>query len=219
MMAHEEYTVKSDWLYDRDDRVPEVAATSDKTSSGRNICDFVIMHYTAGETAKGAHDWYQNPASKVSWHLTIDRNGMVYQLMDFRKIAWHAGNSSWTTKAGRTYNSINRYGVGIEMANLGPLTKKPDGSFRSVYDTIVDERDVFLDKDGNPWHRFTNIQAYTAVDVALAVAKAYKCVDILGHHEISPGRKVDPGPAFQEFLELAREQLRSAEWYIHETEK
>lgn len=174
---------------------------STKISPGSNICDLIVFHYTAGPSLASAHNTFLNPTSKVSWHLTIDTDGTVYQLYPFRAITWHAGQSYWKTKKGKEYQGVNRFGIGIEMINAGPLTKKGkeyiDWTGRKV------ER-VFVDKAGKAWEGYTEAQIKAAKEIAPVLNLKYKCTDIVGHEEISPGRKQDPGPAFWDTLKKIR---------------
>lgn len=81
--------------------------------------EYIVMHYTAGPTAKAAVNTLTNKSAKVSAHLVIGRDGSIFQLVPFNKVAWHAGVSSWE---GRT--SLNMYSIGIELDNNGRLTRK-----------------------------------------------------------------------------------------------
>jgi len=187
--------VIDNWLYINNKAVQKIDSTKDKTSPGSNICDYIIYHYTASTTAKSAHNNYQNPDTNVSWHLTIDRDGNVYQLYDFRKITWHAGKSGWRKPNGTVIDGLNKFSIGIEMVNAGPLTIKI-GQYQTWSGQVVPDVDVFFDKNGNPWQRYTPQQIAAAKAIGQTLARQYKCIDILGHEQISPGRKQDPGPAF-----------------------
>ena len=84
--------------------------------------EYIVIHYTAGGNAKGAVGWLCNPASKVSAHLVIGRDGSVTQLVPFDRVAWHAGISQWEGRTG-----LNAYSIGIELDNAGRLVRKEDG--------------------------------------------------------------------------------------------
>lgn len=182
-------------------------------SSGRNVCDFLIMHFTGSYgTYSSSINWALDPASKVSWHLTIGRDGQIAQLADFRTITWHAGKSSWySKKTGRDYKGMNRWGIGIEIANAGQLLKTANGYVTRLGNHRVDEEEIYFDDNGNAWESFTDAQIDTSFDVAMVLAKKYNMVDILGHSQIAPGRKTDPGPAYP--LRDLRLQLRDQDWY------
>lgn len=186
--------------------------TSPHKSSGNNVCDFVIIHYTGSHgNAASSNKWTQDPTSKVSWHVTIDRDGSVTQVNDFRTIAWHAGQSEWYAKQNkRQYKNMNSFSIGIELANAGLLTKK-DGKWVNPYNAVIADSNVFIDSTGKAWEKFTQAQIDAAFEIALACAQRYNCVDILGHSEISPGRKVDPGSAFP--LKELKNKLYAQPWY------
>lgn len=201
------FSVAGNWLYQNGTEVPEVKSKVKKFSQGKNICDFIIIHYTAADTALSSHNNFQNPETKVSWHLTIDQNAVVHQLYDFRKITWHAGKSSWRT-ATQSYDQMNPVSIGIELVNAGPLLFK-NGSYYTWYNKMIPDSMVFFDANGNPWHAFTHNQLQTAWNICSVLCKEYKCIDILGHNEISPGRKQDPGEACKDFMQQIKQALRN----------
>ena len=92
---------------------------------------------------------------------------------------------------------LNRWAIGIELINLGPLTKK-NGKFYSVYNQLVDSSQVTQDSKGGYWQAYTDAQIKTVKEITPVLIEKYKCLDVLGHEEISPGRKIDPGPANQQ---------------------
>ncbi len=68
-------------------RSPNVGGTLDPK--------YLVMHYTAGQTAEGAVSWLTNKISKASAHLVVGRDGEVTQLVRFNRIAMHCGPSHW----------------------------------------------------------------------------------------------------------------------------
>lgn len=71
----------------------------------------VIIHYTAMDTCEAAVRRLADPASKVSAHIVIGRNGAITQLVPFNVVAWHAGQSRW-----KEYENLNNYAIGIGSA-------------------------------------------------------------------------------------------------------
>lgn len=202
------YQISNDLLVD-----PSIQrAYSPHKSSGRNVCDFVIMHYTGSHgTASSSNAWAKDPRSKVSWHIIIDRDGTVYQMCNFREIGWHAGDSAWYAKqVNRQYKYMNQYSIGIEIANAGLLTYK-NGAYYNPYGVVIPRDRVIVTPDNKAWEKFTDIQIQKSYEVALSCAQKYNCVDILGHNEISPGRKIDPGEAYP--LRDLKQKLYSQPWY------
>lgn len=156
---------------------------------------FLIMHYTAGASLQSSVQWMQRPEAKASAHVVIGRDGRVVQMVPFNKVAWHAGRSSW---AG--LNGLNQYSLGIELDNWGPLKERAPGTWASWMGSAVPANDVIVarHRHGGPetgWHAFTPIQIETAILVGVALREKYGFQDVLGHEDISPGRKTDPGPA------------------------
>ena len=140
------------WLQSSQAPVTQINSGERKYSSSRNICDYIVVHYTGGSTASSAHNTFKAPGVNVSWHLTIGRDGQVYQLHDFRKTTWHAGRSSWNGISG-----MNRWSIGIELIAAGPLTIK-NGGYYTWFNKRIPEEEVYLDSMGKAWHDFTPIQ-------------------------------------------------------------
>jgi N-acetyl-anhydromuramyl-L-alanine amidase AmpD len=74
--------------------------------------DLVVLHATVGGF-QGSLSWLRNPASEVSSHYLVSKQGDIVNLVDEVEMAWHAGVTFWR---GRT--DLNRYSVGIEIENL-----------------------------------------------------------------------------------------------------
>lgn len=159
---------------------------------------YIILHYTAGATARDAVSWFKNPKAEASAHLVIGHDGSITQMVKFDEKAWHAGRSSWENVTG-----LNSYSVGIEIANWGFLNGGW-GRWKSWTGVSVpDERVIEAAHRNQPnvtrgWEVFDSPQIDTAISAVQALAQAYglKSSDVLGHDDISPSRKSDPGPAF-----------------------
>jgi len=156
---------------------------------------YLVMHYTAGQSAESSVNWLTNPASKASAHIVIGRDGSVVQLVPFDTVAWHAGPSSWQGLSG-----LNRYSIGIELDNAGKLVRHGN-KWRAWFGTDYYEKDIIVATHKNEsepagWHLFTPAQLEKALEVSLLLKEHYNLQDFLGHDDISPGRKSDPGPAF-----------------------
>lgn len=126
----------------------------------------VILHYTGMVAADQAIAWLANPDSNVSCHYVIDENGTITQMVPEAARAWHAGASHW---AGET--DINSVSVGIEIQNLGHDRGYPD--FPPA-----------------------QMQAVAALCRDVAARNRIRPEGILGHSDVSPGRKADPGEKF-----------------------
>jgi N-acetylmuramoyl-L-alanine amidase len=157
--------------------------------------DTIILHYTAGGSPESAIQTFKNPSSKASAHLIIGRDGKITQMVPFNIIAWHAGESQY---GGRT--GINKYSIGIEIDNAGLLEKRGDKYF-SWFGREYPENEVVYAVHRNEfspryWHLYTEIQIEQVENICNLLMNSYPIKSILGHEEISPGRKTDPGPAF-----------------------
>jgi len=165
--------------------------------------DTIIIHYTAGP-AEASINTLTNPKVKASAHVVIDRDGSITQLVPFNKIAWHAGKSSYDGRVG-----FNKYSIGIEIVNAGPLTKSGN-VYRSWYGEAFNPSDVIEAIHRNQttakyWHIYTTEQITAVTELCTELIEAYSIKHIYGHEEIAPTRKTDPGPAFP--LDKLRTQL------------
>ena len=159
---------------------------------------FVIIHYTAGGSAESTAQYFASETARASAHVVIGRDGTVIQQVETNRTAWHAGRSTWQGLSG-----LNGHSIGIELANWGRLVRTPDG-FASHTGTPVPASRVVLaahrhtPESIEPWERFDPAQITAAADVTAALMAAYGIgeAEILGHDDIAPGRKIDPGPAF-----------------------
>lgn len=126
----------------------------------------LILHYTGMETGAAALERMCDPNVKVSAHYMVEEDGQIFNLVREEKRAWHAGVSAW---AGET--NINSASIGIEIVNGGHdygLPEFPDVQVNAV---------IALSKDLMARHQI----APEAV---------------LGHSDIAPARKQDPGEMF-----------------------
>lgn len=126
----------------------------------------LVFHYTDMKTAEEALERLTDPESKVSAHYLIDEQGQVYQLVQEDKRAWHAGISAW-----RGMGNINDCSIGIELAN-------PGHQFG--------------------YRPFPQKQIDTLVELSHKLINKYKIIaeNIVGHSDIAPLRKKDPGELF-----------------------
>lgn len=164
-------------------------------SKGALQQEYLVMHYTAGRNAEESVNWLTNSASKASAHLVIGRDGIITQLVPFNKKAWHAGSSSWEGRVG-----LNSYSIGIELDNAGPL-QRHSGRWRAWFGDEYDDSDVIEavhkhETQMKGWHIYPTVQIEAALEVGSLLARNYQLRDVVGHEDIAPGRKSDPGPAF-----------------------
>ncbi len=180
----------------------EVNKTSGTFASG--LPDTIVIHYTAGPSAKSAINTLKEDDVPASAHIVVDLDGTLTQLVPFNKIAWHTGKSAWLER-----NGLNKYSIGIEIVNAGRLEKNGN-VWRSWFGKTFPEEEVVRAVHRNEstptwWHCFTEEQVESVFELCKAIMKKYDIRHILGHEEISPGRKIDPGPAFP--LDKIRDRL------------
>lgn len=174
---------------------PAVTQRATPNCGGAVEARYLVFHYTAGRSAEEACAWLCNPAAKASAHLVIGRDGSVTQLAPFNVKTWHAGVSQW-----EGLNGLNQYAIGIEMDNPGPLREAGDhllAWFGAPYpkDQAIHATHKF-EHEARWWHTFTEVQIRRALDLALLLVRQYGLHDVIGHDDIAPDRKRDPGPAF-----------------------
>ena len=128
--------------------------------------NFVIIHYTGMKSETAAIKRLCNSKSKVSSHYFIKKNGEILNLIPDNYIAWHAGKSRWKKKI-----FLNKDSIGIEIQNPGHSFNYPNFSEKQI---------VALKK------------------LLRFLMKKYKVLkkNVLGHSDIAPDRKKDPGEKF-----------------------
>ena len=157
----------------------------------------IVIHYTAGSTAQSSVSWLsRKDRYYVSAHTVISRTGEITQLVPFNIEAYHAGVSEWN---GQKW--VNNFGIGIELANWGYLNRTPQGLFTYTGRQFPqDKAERGKHKFGTPdgwWESFPEVQMRSAARLVVALKHRYPTIkDVVGHDDISPGRKQDPGPAW-----------------------
>ena len=136
----------------------------------------VVVHYTGMATAAAALDRLRDPAAKVSAHYLIDEGGEVHALVDEGKRAWHAGVSHW-----RGLTDVNGASIGIELVNPGH-----EHGYRAFPDA--------------------QIEALIVLMAAIKERHGITRGNVVGHSDIAPTRKRDPGELFP-WAKLARLRL------------
>jgi len=138
----------------------------DKKKRSYKSIKFLVIHYTGMQSERESLKRLCNPKFKVSSHYLISQNGKVYQLVMDNRIAWHAGKSCWGK-----YKNLNKSSIGIEMVNKGH-------------------------KFG--YTNFKKKQLSNLIKICQNLIKKYKIKkqNIVGHSDIAPLRKLDPGEKF-----------------------
>ena len=138
---------------------------STKTRQKKNI-KFIIIHYTGMQSEIESYIRLKNPESKVSCHYFINRKGLITQMVNDNKVAWHAGKSKW-----KMSENLNKNSIGIELVNKGHEFG---------------------------YQNFSNTQIKSLINLCKNLKKKYeiKNENFLGHSDIAPLRKSDPGEKF-----------------------
>lgn len=155
--------------------------------SAMNVRRFLVIHFTSGASGQSSVDFWRTPQAKGACaHLVIDRDGSVIQCRPFNRTCGHAGQSAW-----RGYTGLNSCSIGIELANAGDN----DAIFKKWAQSTIKAKH----KNGGPlqeWEAYPEAQFQVCLEVAKALVARYKLDDVIGHDDIAPDRKNDPGPAF-----------------------
>ncbi len=127
----------------------------------------LVLHYTGMPDAAEAIAWLRNPVSKVSSHYVVAEDGQVVLLVDEAKRAWHAGRSAWRNIP----EDINSASVGIEIVNPG------------------------VEFGYRPFPA-AQMNALVPLVAGIVARHGIEPANVVGHSDIAPARKVDPGELF-----------------------
>ncbi len=145
---------------------------------------YIILHYTGMKKETQAIERLCDSKSKVSSHYFVKNNGKVLNLIPDLYTAWHAGKSNW-----KKLKSLNNYSIGIEISNPG---------------------------HDHGYKKFSSKQILSIIKLLRFLIGKYKIKkqNILGHSDIAPNRKKDPGEKFP-WRRLAKKNL--CKWHnLHE---
>ncbi len=126
----------------------------------------IVLHYTGMESGAAALERLRDPAAKVSAHYLLDEDGALLRLVPEERRAWHAGASSW-----RGETDVNGVSIGVELVNPGHehgLRPYPEAQIARLIALLDDIRGRWRVEDQ----------------------------DIVGHSDVAPARKRDPGELF-----------------------
>lgn len=186
--------VREHRLYE-DDGTPVPFVASPHQSDGVDP-GCLILHYTASLTIESCVKWFLDAAARVSAHVIVGRDGRTVQMVPFDRRACHAGQSRW-----QQLENLNAYALGVELVNAGPLGRTADGGWIDWAGYRLPECDVRIARHQHEsidrgWHEFSARQIDRALAIAKALRACYGFDAVLGHDDVAPGRRLDPGPAF-----------------------
>lgn len=128
--------------------------------------DMVVIHYTGMKSAAAARARLCDPAAQVSAHWLIGLDGAVEALVAEERRAWHAGVSEW-----RGETDVNSRSIGVELVNRG---------------------------HEHGYHPFPEPQMAALERLLAEIAARWSVApwNVVGHEDVAPGRKIDPGEKF-----------------------
>ena len=143
-----------------------IPAPSPNFDQRRGPPDMVVVHYTGMATGAEALERLRDPEAKVSAHYVIEEDGRIYELVPEERRAWHAGVSFWKGE-----KDVNAVSIGIELVNPGHDFGYPD---------------------------FPEMQVEALIGLLDAIRGRWTIPNarILGHSDVAPERKIDPGEKF-----------------------
>ena len=157
-----------------------------KKSRSKKDIKFVIIHYTGMQSEIESIKRLKNPRHKVSCHYLINRKGQIIQMIKDLNVAWHAGKSKW-----KKFVNLNNISLGIELVNKGHQFG---------------------------YQNFSVKQINSLIKLSQKLKKRYliKKENFLGHSDIAPLRKNDPGEKFP-WKKLSKHNL--GKWYKNKQNK
>lgn len=197
--------------------IPDLPKMPTKGSYPRGVPDGLIIHYTAGNRDQSAHAAIQNAIAQKHCYFFIDAQGKIYQQFDLDRWGAHAGESRCPVT-----NRINvsRFYAGVEVACAGKLNYDGDRYTTWFGKTIpLEETRKFEGSYTQPfkgvYQKFTLEQETALLTLSLAFMKLFGISEqfILGHDEIAPYRKSDPGGSLSctmsHFRNILKERINS----------
>ena len=142
----------------------------------KKLIKFIIIHYTGMSKETDAINRLRDPKSKVSSHYLIKNNGQILTLVPDLYEAWHAGKSSW-----KSFKFMNKHSIGVEISNPGHTNQYKSFSKKQI-------------------------SSLKKLLKSLIVKYNIKLENLLGHSDIAPNRKMDPGEKFP-WKELSKNHL------------
>jgi N-acetylmuramoyl-L-alanine amidase len=143
-----------------------IEAPSPNFDARTKVPDMLVLHYTGMESGEAALARLRDPEARVSSHYMVEEDGRIFRLVPEERRAWHAGVSFWKGEEG-----VNHASIGIEIVNPGHefgYRPFPQAQIDAVIALVADIRTRWSIDDGR----------------------------ILGHSDVAPARKQDPGELF-----------------------
>jgi N-acetylmuramoyl-L-alanine amidase len=149
----------------------------------------IVLHATYMASDEAALQRLCDHATEVSCHYYVARDGSITQLVADDDVAWHAGQSRWVFPDGAEVEGLNGHSIGVEIGNAGPFgILYPDGPPKELEQA----------PDWTQAEPFTEavLASLTALLRDLLHRHGLGPEAVVGHDQLAPGRKTDPGPHF-----------------------
>lgn len=182
-----------------------------------------IVHWTSGWSRDGEKGTSAKKRAEeaIKWgakqgyaYFAIGEDGSIIQSLPLNRWGHHAGSSSWPSLG----SSVSQYLVGIEVCNAGKLKKISDGVYESWFGARFNESEVrYSKKVGNIaegyYHKYSEAQEKALVQLLKWLKSNNPSVFnfdlVLGHDEVAPARKTDPGASLSMTMPEFRAKLKS----------
>lgn len=163
----------------------------DQQTGEKIVPTILILHYTVASLARTLKIFSGHANAHVAAHYTISEDGVIFKHVDEEDAAYHAGLSYWCNKT-----ALNRHSVGIEHVNAG---------YKETEDQPVG---IIIEGSDKEWYPFPLTQIAASLKLCKEIIARYNIHprNIVGHSDVAPGRKADPGPLFP-WKELADEGI------------
>lgn len=171
-----------------------------------------IVHYTAGAPGLGA---LEEARIEGYTYFLIDVDGSVHQGFPLSEWGYHAGDSYWSGIGTHVSTQL----VGIEIACAGMVETDGIGNFKTCWGGFVGHEQVRVvtEKDNRAagaYHIYTEAQEAALLDLLVWLKinnpQVFNIDWVLGHDEVSPGRKTDPGGSLSMTMPQLRDRIRVA---------
>lgn len=178
----------------------------------------LVVHFTAGWSTEGD----RNMIDTLNWGIEsgytfwgISRTGKIFKTHDEKKWGSHAGTSYWPGLG----NNVSQHLLGIEIANAGRVTKVKDGRYKAYFSEFYTEDMVRHSKananiKAGTYLKFSDEQFESLVQICFDLKRKHETFSfdyVLGHDEVAPDRKDDPGASMPMTMPEFREYLK-ARW-------
>lgn len=162
--------------------------------SALSLRRYLIIHCTSGASGESSINEWRRKADGVCAHFVIGRDGSIIECRPCNRTCGHAGKSLWHDH-GHSYGDLNTCSLGIELANAGsdPGALKWARCQPQYFGVRARH------KNGGPmleWEGYALAQLLSCEALSKTLCSRFNLDDLIGHDDVAPARRDDPGPAF-----------------------